>query len=224
MVELERVMQTLRAETDPEAARTQHERYGIPADGVLGLPMRRLLEIGKQLTPSHDLAQALWGTGVYEARTVASLVEEPEKVTGEQMQAWATDFDSWAIVDTVCFRLFDRVGPRWDVVGHWCVAEQLFVKRAGYALLWALALHDRSAADESFEQLLAVLVEHVDERKLVAQAQTMALRAVLKQRPMLQDAVADVTQALHTRGGAGRRVAAPILKALRATGRPAQQG
>ncbi|WP_241681446.1 DNA alkylation repair protein [Pseudactinotalea terrae] len=214
-MELERVMQTLRAEADPEAARAQQHRFGIPADGVLGLPMRRMLEIGKQLAPSHDLAQALWGSGVYEARTVAALVDEPEKVAVEQMQAWAADFDSWAIVDTVCFRLFDRVGPRWDVVGDWCVAEPLFVKRAGYALLWALALHDRTAPDASFARLLPVLGEQIDERKLVAQAQTMALRAVVKQRPALRDAVADLVQTLHERGGAARRVAAPILKELR---------
>jgi 3-methyladenine DNA glycosylase AlkD len=149
-------------------------------------------------------------------------VEEPPEVTADQMRAWAADFDSWAIVDTVCFRLFDRVEPRWDVITGWCVSEPLFVKRAGYALLWALALHDRSAPDESFERLLPVLAEQVDDRKLVAKAQTMALRAVVTQRPALRGAVADLVQAMHARGGAARRVATPILKELRTRGAPAQ--
>ena len=61
----------------------------------------------RQLGRKHDLALALWKTGWYEARIMASFVGEPERLTPAQMDAWCKDFDNWGVVDTVCFKLFD---------------------------------------------------------------------------------------------------------------------
>jgi 3-methyladenine DNA glycosylase AlkD len=83
-------------------------RYGIPSENALGVSVGDLRKLAKSIGRDHDLAQALWKTGVYEARMLASFVDEPERVTTVQMDRWCRDFDSWAIVDTVCFQLFDR--------------------------------------------------------------------------------------------------------------------
>ena len=91
-------------------------RFGINAKNALGVSMANVQVLAKRLGTSHELAAALWETGVYEARMVASLVDDPALVTPAQMDAWCRDFDNWGIVDTVCFKLFDRVPHAWAKV------------------------------------------------------------------------------------------------------------
>ena len=83
-------------------------RYGIPSDGAYGVTVGELRAFAKGIGRNHALAQALWSSGRYEARMLAAFVDDPAEVTVAQMNAWAGDFDSWAICDTACFALFDR--------------------------------------------------------------------------------------------------------------------
>jgi len=90
-------------------------RYAIPSNNAFGVAYRDMKLLGKRLGRNHELAAALWDTGVYEARMVASFVDDPSRVTPEQMDHWCKDFDNWGICDTMCFNLFDRTpqpGPR----------------------------------------------------------------------------------------------------------------
>jgi 3-methyladenine DNA glycosylase AlkD len=83
----------------------------------------------------HDLAAALWETGWYEARMLASLVDDPALVTPTQMDAWRADFDNWGIVDTVCFCLFDRSPHAFARIEPWSRLDDEQQKRAAFALL-----------------------------------------------------------------------------------------
>src|SRR5688500_8604884 len=64
-------------------------RYGIVAERAFGVPMGTLLLLRKQLGQDHALSLALWDSGWYEARLLAALVGDPERVTRRQMNAWA---------------------------------------------------------------------------------------------------------------------------------------
>ena len=77
------------------------KRYGIVTrDKTLGVPMAQIQRLAKTLGQDHALAGAFWRTRVYEGRMLAIYVEEPERVTPAQMDAWARAFDNWAVVDT----------------------------------------------------------------------------------------------------------------------------
>jgi 3-methyladenine DNA glycosylase AlkD len=80
----------------------------LPRDNALGVAVADIRLLAKRLGRNHHLAAALWDTGVYEARMLASFVDEPARVTPAQMDRWCRDFDNWGICDTVCFHLFDR--------------------------------------------------------------------------------------------------------------------
>jgi 3-methyladenine DNA glycosylase AlkD len=84
-------------------------RYGIPSDRAFGVTVGELKVYAKTIGKDHALAQALWTSGWYEARMLAAFVDDPREVPARQMDRWAADFDSWAICDTVCFHLFDRL-------------------------------------------------------------------------------------------------------------------
>lgn len=165
------------------------DRYGITATRPYGVSVGDLKRYGKTLGADHELALGLWGTGRYEARLLAAFVDDPARVTAAQMNAWAADFDSWALVDTVCFHLFDRTPHRWKKVAPWARARPEFKKRAAFALLWSLSVHDKEATDEAFLRSLP-LVERAatDEREYVKKGVDMALRAVGKRSRALNEA------------------------------------
>jgi 3-methyladenine DNA glycosylase AlkD len=104
----------------------------------------------KRLGTDHALATALWESGWYEARLLAAQVGDPQRVTARQMNAWAAGFENWADCDTVCFKLWDRTPFAWEKARQWSNSPREFVKRAGFALMASLALHDKATPDKRF--------------------------------------------------------------------------
>lgn len=210
------ILAVLSHEADPAAQEAMRQQYGIHCTNIYGVPMRRLLEIAKPLAPNHGLALDLWEQGSYEARTIAALLDDPGQVSRDQMQAWCDDFDNWAIVDTTCFRLFDRTDHAWSMVDTWVDSEKMFVRRAGFALVWALALHDHKSSDQDFRRALVHIREKAnDPRPLVGKAITMAMRAIAAKRPELRNEVFEVASDLsQDKDPVVRRVSRPIKRAL----------
>jgi 3-methyladenine DNA glycosylase AlkD len=180
-----------------KATRDGMARYAIPSDHAYGVAMRDIKALGKQLGRNHELALALWDTGVYEARMLASFVGDPERLTPAQMDRWCREFDNWAFCDAMCFNLFDRSAHAWAKVKQWSSRKKEFEKRTAFALLWSLSVHDKSASDERFLEGLALIErEAVDERNFVKKAVNMALRAVGKRNRALNAAAIAVAQRL----------------------------
>jgi len=164
-------------------------RYAIPSDHALGVSVSDIRVLGKRLGRNHELAAALWDTGWYEARMLTSFVDEPARVTPAQMDRWCRDFDNWAICDTLCFHLFDRTPHAWQKVTQWSGKRDEFGKRAAFALLWALTVHDKQAGDQPFVQGLRLIEQAADDdRNFVKKAVNMALRAIGKRNLALNTA------------------------------------
>ena len=191
-------------------------RYAIPSDNALGVAIRDIKALGKQLGRNQELAAALWDTGVYEARMLASFVGHPERITSEEMDGWCRQFDNWAYCDTMCFNLFDRTPHAWDKVTQWSSDKAEFVKRTGFALLWSLTVHDKRARNEKFIQGLALIEREAgDERNFVKKAVNMALRATGKRNPVLKASAVEVARRLSTSPNATARwVGKDALKEL----------
>lgn len=182
----EAVLSHLQEKAGADTLEAMTTRYGIHTEKAMGVPMRDMKALAKRLGTNHDLAIELWNTGWYEARIVASMVDDPEAVTSEQMEAWVEEFDNWAVVDTVCFNLFDRTPHAWEKVGEWAMGNEEFVKRAAFALLWSLAAHDSRSQDGRFLHGLTLIESEAgDGRHLVDKAIGMALRAIGKRRTSL---------------------------------------
>jgi 3-methyladenine DNA glycosylase AlkD len=198
------------------AGRDGMARYGIPATDAFGVSVSNIQVLARQLGRSHELADSLWKTGWYEARLLASYVDEPARVTSAQMDRWCRDFDNWGVCDTVCFVLFDRSPHAWQKVEQWSDRRDEFIKRAAFALLWGLTVHDKSADDDAFRSGL-VLVERAasDERHFVKKAVNMALRAIGKRnRTLHADAVAAARRLAESTHPAARWVGADALREL----------
>ena len=167
------------------------------ADKAFGVSMTNIQKLAKQLGRNHELAAALWESGWYEARMLTSFVDEPDCVTPAQMDRWCRDFDNWGICDTLCFCLFDRTPHAWNKVAQWSLKSEVFMKRAAFALLWGLTVHDKASGDEPFvEGLVFVECAASDDRHYVKKAVNMALRAIGKRSPALHAAAVAVSKRL----------------------------
>ena len=94
------VIAELRAVADPSRLPGM-ARVGINVDRALGVSIPELRKIGRRHRPDHALALDLWRSGIHEARILASMVDDPAKVTRDQMEEWVGDFDSWDLCDQV---------------------------------------------------------------------------------------------------------------------------
>jgi 3-methyladenine DNA glycosylase AlkD len=195
-------------------------RFAIPSENAVGIPVGEMRAYAKRLGRSHKLAAELWRAGWYEARMLATFVDEPALVTPKQMDAWCKEFDNWAICDTACFHLFDRKPHAWNKVDAWSKGREEFVKRAAFALLASLTVHDKQADDELFADRL-VLVERAadDDRNFVKKAVNWALRSIGKRSPALHGPAVELSRRLKDSSNAAARwVGGDALRELTSPG------
>jgi 3-methyladenine DNA glycosylase AlkD len=174
-------------------------RYGIPNDNALGVAVGDIRTIAKSLGKDHEFALALWIQPIYEARMLACFVDNPAEVTAGQMDAWCKSFDSWALCDTACFHLFDRTPLVWRKIHQWASRKPEFERRAAFALLASVALHDKDAEDGPFlEALPLIRAASTDERNFVKKALVWALRGVAGRNTALKKAALAIAEELAT--------------------------
>jgi len=164
-------------------------RYGINSSDALGVSMPALRQLARQHKHNHALALALWQSGIHEARIMAALVDDPQQVTARQMETWVRDFASWDVCDQVCSNLFDKTHFAHAKIFEWTLQPDEFVKRAGFVLMAALAVHNKAAPDELFLSFLPLVEREAhDDRNFVRKAVNWALRQIGKRNERLQPA------------------------------------
>jgi 3-methyladenine DNA glycosylase AlkD len=195
-------------------------RYGIEAEHAFGVTMATLLALRKRLGTDHALSLTLWESGWYEARLLAALVGDPQRVTRRQMNAWAAGFENWGDCDTVCFHLFDRTPFAWEKARQWSTSPREFVKRGAFALMACLALHDKAAPDKRFLALLPLIEKGArDERNFVKKGVNWALRAIGRRNAALNAAAVAVAKRLAVSDEAACRwVGKDALRELMSSG------
>jgi 3-methyladenine DNA glycosylase AlkD len=172
-----------------ERDRAGMARFGINVDGALGVSVTALRRLARELPRDHDLAAGLWATGIHEARILASMVEEPDRVTSRQMDRWARDFDSWDLCDQCCQNLFWRTPFAESKSVAWARRTREFEKRAGFTLMASAAVKDGDAPDARFLGYLELIErEATDSRNFVRKAVNWALRQIGKRNRRLHRA------------------------------------
>jgi 3-methyladenine DNA glycosylase AlkD len=193
-------------------------RFGIRGASVLGgTSIPHLRSMARRIGRDHAVALELWASGIHEARLLATMVDDPAKVTNRQLEAWARDFDSWDVVDGACLNLFRRTPHAWDKAVEWSGRDEEYVKRAGFALMAALAVHDKDSPDERFAGLLPLIEREAgDPRNFVRKAVNWALRQIGKRNATLNRAAIAAAEGIHANGPRSARwVASDALWELR---------
>jgi 3-methyladenine DNA glycosylase AlkD len=159
-------------------------RFGIVTDsfGITAPVLKQIArDVKKGAVDRHALALELWESRNYEARAIAFMIDDRKQVTRKQMESWVRDFDNWATVDGACSYLFCRTEFAYEKAFEWAERKPEFEKRAGFAMMAYLTVHDKKADDEKFAAFLPVIEKHsYDERNFVKKAVNWALRQVGK--------------------------------------------
>jgi 3-methyladenine DNA glycosylase AlkD len=194
MERLQEVLNRLKDKARPDQLEGM-SRYGISPDQRLGLSMPDMRKIAKEVGRDHELALALWKTGIQDAMIVASMVGDPDKLTEEQMEEWVKDINSWDVCDQLCMNLFEKTPLVWKKISDWSDRPEEFVKRAAYSLIACLAWHDKQVGDERFIALFPVLKHGAtDERNYVKKAVNWALRNIGKRSRTLNMAAIELAR------------------------------
>ncbi len=209
------LVEELRKRGSPKA-REGMSRFGIQTGKAFGVSIPQIRVLAKKIGTNHELAQQLWVSEIHETRILASMVDDPARVSEEQMEKWAIEFDSWDVVDGCCGNLFDKTKFAVRKAHEWSKRREEYVKRAGFVLMAELAVHDKKAADKTFLDFLPLIVrEASDERNFVKKAVNWALRQIGKRNTVLNAAAIKTCAKIRDLdSGSAKWVAADALREL----------
>ena len=215
-MDVKQAVDRLRSMGDPKAVEGM-ARFGIQSGNSFGVSVPKLRTLAREVGRDHQLALELWETGLHDARLLASIVDDPEKVTIGQMDKWVRDFDSWDVVDGSCGNLFDKTPFAVAKAREWCKREEEFVKRTGFVLMAELAVHDKQANDKLFLDFLALIIAGAsDKRNFVKKAVNWALRQIGKRNLKLnRAAVSTALKIQRMESGAAKWIASDALRELK---------
>lgn len=210
------IVRSLRASSSQQTVASM-AKFGINTKNAYGISAPVLKRIAKEIGFDHSLAQLLWSTSIHEARMLACMIDDPGKVSAKQMEKWAKAFDSWDICDTCCWRLFDKTRFAYQKAVQWSKREEEFVKRAGFALMAALAAHDDEASDGEFSKFLSVIRrEATDGRNFVKKGVNWALRQIGKRNHNLNRMAIETAKKIKKMdSGIARWIASDALRELK---------
>ena len=197
MVSVKDVLDKLQSKAQPGQLKGM-AKYGMTVEQRLGVSVPDMRKLAKEIGRDHKLALDLWKTGIAEARIMAGMVGDPDKLTEEQMEEWVKGINSWDICDQVCMNLFEKNHLAWKKIVDWSEREEEFVKRTAFSLIACLAWHDKKASDEKFIELLPVIIrESTDERNFVKKAVNWALRNIGKRNLNLNEAAINTAKEIQ---------------------------
>lgn len=181
------VLRELRKLADPKVRR-KLVYFGVNVPKAHGISAPVLHKFARHIGKDHALADHLWSSGIHEARILATMIGEPEKVTATQMERWVRAFDSWDVVDAACCYLYADAKPAWKKIYEWSSRRAEFPKRAAFSLAAYLSYKDKTAEDARFDRFLRVIErESHDQRNFVRKAVNWALRNIGKRNLRLNE-------------------------------------
>lgn len=217
------IIRELRALSDP-AKIADLERYAIRTPKWFGIRVPELKafarEVKKLVDDRHATALELWKSGIYDVRAIAFMIDDPAKVTPEQMDMWAKGFDNWATVDGNCSYLFCRTPFAYEKAVEWASKNPEFEKRAAFSLMAYVAVHDKKAPDAKIAAFLPLIEKHSnDDRNFVKKAVNWALRQIGKRSPGLnQHAIETAERIKEQNTPSARWIASDALRELKSPG------
>jgi 3-methyladenine DNA glycosylase AlkD len=209
------VLRELQKFADPKV-RSKMEYFGVRVPNAHGISAPVLHAFAKHIGKNQRLAEQLWSSGIHEAKILAALIGEPDKITSSQMDRWLRGFGSWDVVDSVCCYLYAEGAPAWKKVFAWSSRRAEFEKRAAFSLAAYLSYKDRAAPDARFAEFLAVIEREAwDERNFVKKAVNWALRNIGKRNLPLNRLAIRAAERIRAQGSRSARwIAADALREL----------
>ena len=163
-------------------------RHGVedPMYGVSYAHQRRLAKAAKSAKSGVDLARQLWATGNHDARILATMVADPERLSDRELDDWVGAAENYVLSDALSGMLIKdrRAQMRMET---WTEAEVEWLGRIGWNLLARIAMTDSDLPDDYFLPYLETVEREIHRRKnRVRDAMNSALIAIGLRGPALE--------------------------------------
>ncbi|HOO85773.1 MAG TPA: DNA alkylation repair protein [Prolixibacteraceae bacterium] len=133
------------------------EQRGIVYEKNFGCSIVDLKMFASTLEKNHLLALKLWNKKWRETKILATLLDEPYRVSEEQMDFWLKTSENIELVEQAVINLFCDTPFAFVKALEWCRGKKLLVKQAGLLMMGRLALVSKSAIDDMFEPFFEVI-------------------------------------------------------------------
>lgn len=154
-----------------------------------GVTIPELKEIALPYKGNHDLAIQLFEQDIRECKIIASLIDDPTQVTGDQIDKWCEDFNNIEIVEQVCNNLLWKSDFALPRSYEWCLDDDELMKKAGLLIIGHRAA-DTTIKDSIFEPYIRIVEELAEtEDEIVSNSAIYALRQIAKRSEELNKKV-----------------------------------
>lgn len=210
------VIKKLHKLANPEKAAFKQAKYNIVTNNALGIYMKDLNVLARQIGKDKDLALELFDTGLYDARILCSKIMPPIDVTPALMEKWIPTFENWEICDSFSMGLFSKTTYAQSKIEAWSNRDREFEKRAAFATLASYTMADKKAENKVFEAFYPLIISAAtDNRVYVKKAVNWALRSIGKRNSDLTKSAIDTAKnILEINSPAAKWIAKDALKEL----------
>jgi 3-methyladenine DNA glycosylase AlkD len=160
-------------------------REGIIYKVNYGVPIPELKALAKPYFGDHELALELFREDIRECKLLASMIDDPELVTGEQLDEWADEFTNPEIVEQVCGNLFCKTEYALSRSIEWCLDDDELFQKAGLLII-ARKASDPNVGVNLLQPYIGVIENMADTMTdTILSSMSFALREIAKRSPEL---------------------------------------
>lgn len=152
------------------------ERLKFGGLGTYGIGLTQLKKLAKQIGRDHRLALELWELPNYDAKILATIIDNPKEVTEEQVERQIKDTSFWMLSHSYCSNLLAKAPFVRKKAEEWAVSRDDLLRRSGYSLLYQIAKDDKKSDDAYFDPYLDTIEKTIQsEENFVKDAMNNAL-------------------------------------------------
>ncbi|MEO1434433.1 MAG: DNA alkylation repair protein [Bacteroidota bacterium] len=116
-----------------------------------GLGLTQLKKLSKQVGRNHELAKELWESEYWDAKQMACLIEEPKKVTRDQVEAQIPQLKGWMATHIYVSNVMPKVACQDELCVEYIESKDDQLRRCGWLMLCNIAKNDKKREDEFFK-------------------------------------------------------------------------
>ncbi len=128
-----------------------------------GIGLTVLRKLAKQVGKSHDLAETLWASDVYDAKVIALLIDEPKLMSREQVEQQADDLSGGylAHVFSSCGATLAKTTFSFELADEWMTSDDPVRKRCAYGLQYEFSKSKKKSAPD--DQHFLGVIERIEQ-------------------------------------------------------------
>jgi 3-methyladenine DNA glycosylase AlkD len=143
--------------------RKVYARHGV-AGPMFGVSFAHLGALAKRLKTNHPLAVALWASGNHDARLLATMVADRERLERATARRWCKQLSNYVLTDGFA-KLVSRSASARPLAAEWIESASEWVGAAGWTVVALLAMREEADVERWLESLVPRIARGIHRAK-----------------------------------------------------------